>query len=296
MQSLLLIGPETDSGIASIDALVRRNRNVRGPECIIGLRFRRNRAIADRTATCCGDSLISSTSMQNSIPRPHILFIDGLPGSGKSTAAEAVRGYLPKSRVFAESAPDHPLLVAAPDRMGAAFADIHEIHSADSFAAAALGRLESFLESAGCDVPYVFESHPIQSTVRVLFQLDARQTTILQFWSDLQDRLALVQPRLIYFQESNPLQAIKEIARMRGPIWEGYFIESFNQTPWMRARALSGVEGADRMIVAYADLIDQLADLWRFPMLKLPARPENYEARTGALTKWAVAPVPSDRE
>jgi hypothetical protein len=180
--------------------------------------------------------------------------------------------------------------------MGAAFADIHEIHSADSFAAAALGRLESFLESAGCDVPYVFESHPIQSTVRVLFQLDARQTTILQFWSDLQDRLALVQPRLIYFQESNPLQAIKEIARMRGPIWEGYFIESFNQTPWMRARALSGVEGADRMIVAYADLIDQLADLWRFPMLKLPARPENYEARTGALTKWAVAPVPSDRE
>ena len=60
---------------------------------------------------------------------------------------------------------------------------------------------------------YVFESHPIQSTVRVLFQLDAPQTTILQFWSDLQDRLAFVQPRLIYFQESNPLQAIKEIAR-----------------------------------------------------------------------------------
>jgi len=229
--------------------------------------------------------------MQNSIPRPQILFIDGLPGSGKSTAAEAVGRYLSDSRVFAESAPNHPLLVAAPDRMGAAFADIHEIHSADSFAAAALGRLESFLECAGCDVLYVFESHPIQSTVRVLFQLDAPQTRILQFWSDLQDRLAFPQPRLIYFQESNPLQAIKEIARMRGPTWKSYFIESFEQTPWMRARALSGVEGADQMIVEYADLIDQLADLWRFPMLKFPARPENYEARTDALIKWLVAPV-----
>jgi hypothetical protein len=235
--------------------------------------------------------MISSTSVRTSIPRPNILFIDGLPGSGKSTAAEAVGGYLPNSRVFAETAPNHPLLVAAPDRMGAAFADIHKIHSADSFAAAALGRLESFLESAGCDVLYVFESHPIQSTVRVLFQLDAPQTTILQFWSDLQDRLAFVQPRLIYFQESNPLQAVKEIARMRGPAWESYLIESLKQSPWMRARALSGVEGPHQMLVEYADLIDQLADLWRFPMLKLPARPENYGARTDTLTKWVMAPV-----
>jgi hypothetical protein len=238
-----------------------------------------------------GNNMISSTSVRTSIPRPNILFIDGLPGSGKSTAAEAVGGYLSNSRVFAETAPNHPLLVAAPDRMGAAFADIHEIHSADSFAAAALGRLQSFLESAGYDVLYVFESHPIQSTVRVLFQLDAPQTTILQFWSDLQDRLAFAQPRLIYFQESNPLQAFKEILRMRGPTWESYLIETFAQSPWMQARALSGVEGADQMLVEYADLIDQLADLWRFPMLKLPARPENYEARTDTLTKWVMAPV-----
>jgi hypothetical protein len=31
--------------------------------------------------------------MQTSIPRPHILFIDGLPGSDKSMAAEAVGGH-----------------------------------------------------------------------------------------------------------------------------------------------------------------------------------------------------------
>jgi len=229
--------------------------------------------------------------MPTSIPAPHILFIDGLPGSGKSTAAAAVGGHLSDSLVFAETAPDHPLLVCAPDQMGAAFAGIDEIHSARSFAAAALKRLESFLESARHDIVYVFESHPIQSTVRVLFQLDAPQTTILQFWSDLQDRLALVQPRLIYFQESNPLQAMKAIFQMRGPTWESYLIEAFEQSPWMRTRALSGAAGADQMIVAYADLVDRLAGLWRFPMLKLPARPESYQARTDALTKWAMAPA-----
>jgi len=228
--------------------------------------------------------------MPTSIPAPHILFIDGLPGSGKSTAAAAVGGHLSDSLVFAETAPDHPLLVGAPDQMGAAFAGIDEIHSARSFAAAALKRLESFLESARHDIVYVFESHPIQSTVRVLFQLDAPQTTILQFWSDFQDRLALVRPRLIYFQESNPLQAMKAIFQMRGPTWESYLIEALKQSPWMQARALSGVEGAYQMLVEYADLIDQLANLWRFPMLKLPARPENYGARIDAMTKWVMAP------
>jgi hypothetical protein len=225
--------------------------------------------------------------MQTSIPPTQILFIDGLPGSGKSMAAEAVGRHLPHSRIFLESAPDHPLLAATPDRMGAAFADIHKIHSWDSFAAAALWKLESFLETAGRDVLHVFESHPIQSTVRVLFQLDAPQTSILQFWSDLQDRLAFVQPRLIYFQENTPLQAMKGIARKRGPAWESYLIEALKQSRWMHARTLSGAEGVYEMLVVYADLINRLAGLWRFPVLTLPARPQKYEVRTDAMIKWA---------
>jgi hypothetical protein len=227
--------------------------------------------------------------MQASIPQPQILFIDGLPGSGKSTAATAIGSSVSDSRVFAETAANHPLLVGTLDPKGAAFADIHQMHSADSFAAAALGRLDSFLEDAGHNRLYVFESHPIQSTVRVLFQLNTPETRIWQFWSDLQDRLAVVQPRLIYFQERNPLEAFKEINRKRGPTWERYLLEAFEQSPWMRSRGLSGMEGADRLAVAYGELIEGLAELWRFPILRLPARPESYEARTEALTKWVIA-------
>jgi hypothetical protein len=226
--------------------------------------------------------------MQTSISPTQILFIDGLPGSGKSMAAEAVGRHLSHSRILLETAPHHPLLVVTPDRMGAAFADIHEIHSWHSFAAAALGKLVSFLKTAGCEVLYVFESHPIQSTVRVLFQLDAPQTTILQFWSDLQDRLAIAQPRLIYFQENDSLQAMKDIARKRGPAWESYLIEALKQSPWMHARTLSDAEGVYEMLVEYANLIDRLAGSWRFPMLTLPARPENYGRRTDALIRWAM--------
>jgi hypothetical protein len=224
--------------------------------------------------------------MQASLQRPRILFIDGLPGAGKSTAAKAVGECIPDSLVFAETDTHHPLLVGSPDQMGAAFADIHEAHSADSFAAAALAKLDAFLASAAGDVLYVFESHPIQSTVRVLFQLNAPEPAILRFWSDLQDRLASIKPRLIYFGESDPLQAFKQTTQLRGPVWTSYLVEAFEKAPWMRTRGLSGVEGGGQMFVAYAELVDRLVDAWKFPILKLAARPEDYQARTDALTKW----------
>ena len=222
-----------------------------------------------------------------SIPGAQILFIDGLPGSGKSTAASAVGDRLSHTRVFGETTADHPLLPVLPDPMGAAFADIHESHTWESFAAAALGKLEAFLAGADGDVLYVFESHPIQSTFRVLFQLDAPQAAILEIWSDLQDRLARVQPRLVYFEESNHLQALRGIAERRGSAWKSYLVEALGQSPWMRARGLSAADGVDRWLVEYADLSDRLASSWRFPMLRLPARPENYEGRTDALIEWA---------
>jgi hypothetical protein len=226
--------------------------------------------------------------MQTSITRPQILFIDGLPGSGKTMAATAIGGLLPHSRIFLETAPDHPLLAATPDSQGAAFADIGKTHSWNTFAAAALGKVESFLKSAGGDELYVFESHPMQSMARVLFQLDAPQAAIVRFWSDLQDRLDFAQPRLIYLQERDPLQAVKDSARKRGPAWEGYMVEALKQSPWMQARGLSSTDGVYEMLAEYAGLIERLADLWRFPMLKLPARPKSYDARTEALTKWAM--------
>src|SRR5262245_57085201 len=220
---------------------------------------------------------------------PRIVFIDGLPGSGKSTAAVAIGRQLPGSRVFLESDPVHPLLVGVPDARGAAFADIHEFHSAGSFATAALETLEGFLTSAEGRTSYVFESHPIQSTVRVLLQLDAPETTILEFWSELQDILASGEPQLVYFEESEPRQALTDIIRTRGPAWESYVVDAFNRYPWMKARGLAGIGGILEMIAQYSALMDRLVGSWRFPLLRLAARPQNYPERTDALIEWLAS-------
>ena len=218
--------------------------------------------------------------------RPHIVFIEGLPGSGKTTAAITIGHRLPRSRVFLESQMEHPLLVGVPDERGAAFADIHHIYSADGFAAAALVRLEGFLANTEPGTPYIFESHPIQSTVRVLLQLDAAEVTVLKFWSQLQDRLGSAEPQLVYLQENDPQRALTNIIRARGPAWERYVVDAFNRYPWMTARGLSGIGGMLEMIGQYAAMTDRLVALWRFPVLRLAARPASYQERTDAMIEW----------
>jgi hypothetical protein len=207
--------------------------------------------------------------MANPIEAPRVLFIDGLPGSGKSTAAQDIGHRYPRSRIYLESAADHPLLVGVPDAVGAAFADIHRLHSAQSFAAAALEKLGAFLQTAEHDVLYVFESHPVQSTVRVLLQMDAPWATIAT-----------------YLRESDPRQAIANTFRARGADWERYVVEAFQQTPWMISRGLSGREGMLFMFVEYGQCMDRLLRLWRFPILTLPAQPASYEARTKVMLDW----------
>jgi hypothetical protein len=179
--------------------------------------------------------------------------------------------------------PNHPLTVGVPP-----FGTIHQLHTADSFAARALQKFDAFLEKAGSDGSYIFESHPLQSTVRVLFQLDAPEPAVLKFWSDLQDLLTPVEPWLLCFRESDPGQAMEAIFRKRGLAWQSYVVEALSQSPWMKERGLSGVAGVLKMVPHYAAFIDQLVDSWRFPMLALAARPESYEERTNVLIEWVT--------
>jgi hypothetical protein len=218
--------------------------------------------------------------------RPHIVFIDGLPGSGKSMAAMEIRRRFMGSQVFLESQADHPLLVGVPDEHGAAFANIHETHSAETFSVMALQKLDGFMNTTNPGVQYVFESHPMQSTVRVLLQLDAPEATIMKFWFNLQDRLELAEPRLLYFHENDPREALKDIIHKRGSTWENYMVEAFSRYPWTKARNLSGPDALFAVIEEYATLMDRLAASWRFPLLRLAARPQNYQQRTNALIEW----------
>jgi hypothetical protein len=92
-------------------------------------------------------------------------------------------------------------------------------------------------------------------------------TALTRPWSELQDRLGSADPQSVYLQENDPQQALTDIIRVRGPVWERYVVDAFDRYPWMKARGLSGVGGMLEMIGQYSVLTDHLVALWRFAVL-----------------------------
>src|SRR5262245_47045296 len=109
-----------------------------------------------------------------------LIFVDGLPGSGKSTTAKSLAAELEQRgipwRLFRERESDHPLNVggnlhpsgsATGNRLFAAY-------TVDSFQEESLARWQAFVaEAARAEAVNVLDSYPFQNSVRVLLQMDA---------------------------------------------------------------------------------------------------------------------------
>jgi hypothetical protein len=218
-----------------------------------------------------------------------VLFLEGLPGTGKSTGAHhlaeglVARGFLVNAPQ--EMDPENPLHVGTLDEMGAAMTDIHLTYTPEQFAALALDRYRTLdpLEAL-----FLFESFPFQSHVRVLLQMNAELTLIHEFWSNLQDVLDPLDPGLIYFESPDAAAAIGAAFSLRGQEWTQYVVSALEGTAFAQARGLSGIDCALQMFRVYGALLPELVGSWRFKRLVLPARTTSFEERDRLLLEWSL--------
>jgi hypothetical protein len=215
-------------------------------------------------------------------------FIEGLPGSGKSSAAEFVATQLQVAKLpcklFQEMTPEHPLRVGELDEIGAAMADIHLRYKPQEFANLALAKYQALAKASA-----VFESFPIQSHLRVLFQMNASPKLLWSFWDELQETIATAHPRLIYFQESLRGETLRAATAKRGQEWLQYIVKALEPSPYAQAHGLVGPERITRMLDAYGEFSDEVATRWRYPKLVLESLPISYSDREGLIRDWIQA-------
>jgi hypothetical protein len=205
-----------------------------------------------------------------------VIFVDGLPGSGKSTTAEYLAGELAQRRIpcrlLREREPDHPLNAGGDLHPSGSTtgARMFAAYTVASFVEESLARWDAFVaEAMGAERVYILDSYPFQNSVRVLLQMDADAVTLAAYQSRVQEKTAGLRPVLIYLDPGDADRTLRAIAEQRGPAWAEYATAVITECPYASCRGLEGMDGAIAVMLAYKGLLKESVARCSFPKLVL---------------------------
>jgi hypothetical protein len=208
-----------------------------------------------------------------------LIFVEGLPGSGKTTTASWLASRLKSERLmvnlFLEHQPEHPLNVGghlhpSGSTTGEAF---FLRYTSASFVQESLQRWQAFVRAAlQVAAISVLDSYPFQNTVRVLLQLNATPACMRAYAGQVAALVMPLQPVLMYFHHRDLIHAfhnLRHISAQRGTAWTDYVVELITHCPYAMARHLEGFSGAVAVIRDYKQLTDALLRQSRVPRIVL---------------------------
>jgi thymidylate kinase len=235
--------------------------------------YGQNARLTHRQASSCHEC----GCVQELAMRPtRLIFIEGLPGSGKSTTARNLTAWLVRAGVAAhcclEVEPDHPLNVGG-DLHPAGMTlgtELFGRYTVEAYVAESLQRWQRFVALAQKEqATSVVESYPYQNAVRVLLQMDTSPDRIKQYVAEVEEIVEPLAPVLIYLERTDSLEAIQATSRQRGEAWTSYAIELITGCPYARRRGLVGESGVMALVRAYEMLVRDLLMRSRLPRLTL---------------------------
>lgn len=222
-----------------------------------------------------------------------LIFVEGLPGSGKSTTGRYLLARLQQAQVdahlIAEVEPDHPLNVGGDlHPAGAVTGDeLFRRYTVEDYIAESQDRWRAFVARvSGTATVHILDSYPFQNAARVLLQLDGSTEVIAAYAAEVQAVTRPLAPVLIYLQSSASPEALEAITHVRGEAWTAYAIQVMTNCPYARRRQLTGASGAMAMLSAYNALLRQLLATSAVPRLELDGCSSDWQRCYGRIEEF----------
>ena len=201
-----------------------------------------------------------------------LILIEGIPGSGKSVAAQTVARRLNEAgkpvRWWYEEEVGHPIyLFHAATTLQAInrnfFSGAHE-----RVVAAALQRWARFADEAlRSGTTAVADGTFFGYLTWTLHYLDRPADETLTYARHVQDALAPLDVWLVYLRQRDVVATMRHVLAVRGAGWAERTIRKAAGSPYGRARGLDGFEGLTRFWADYQALADRLFEDVRLPKL-----------------------------
>lgn len=211
---------------------------------------------------------------------PRVIFVDGLPGSGKSTTAQRLSLHLRRqghaARWIFEHELDHPIfnesVVRAvrenqPDADSALFT-----HALEGYR-----RLADHLTASPAET-IILEGSLFQAAVGTQILTEAPDAEIEAFFDHSLAALQPHQPALVYLRAADPAAALNQTAASRGDWFREFVVAHLTATPLGQRENIETWADAIRVLTQHRITCDRLAE--RFPGPTLIADPQ--------VQSWAI--------
>lgn len=203
-----------------------------------------------------------------------LICTEGLPGSGKSSTAQFVSRELTRlgirNRWWYEEELGHPAYVyddAA--SAGRIVDDLNNGRYRDVIAKALL-RWERFAQDAeASDELIVIDGCLLGYLTWSLFPINVAESEISAYLESVETIIERLDPCLIYLYQDDVEAAIRKIMTRRGPAFAQFMIERASESPYGKARGLSGYEGAFAYWKNYRAVMDRLYGHMQIAKLKI---------------------------
>jgi len=190
-----------------------------------------------------------------------LIFVDGLPGSGKSATAQFVALQLQRNKLearwFYEVEEPHPV-------------HYWDAGNKDDFAQKSLQLWRALAASAyQSEETTVLESSLFQRTLGLALARyeDVNEKWLEEYYTELQNIVADHAPILVYFYPTDVASFVEKVFAERGDEWTQWFIGFVTQAPISKQRNWHGFEGVVAFLELYKALCGNLVS--RFPHSKI---------------------------
>ena len=208
-----------------------------------------------------------------------LIFVEGVPGSGKSTTAQFLARQLkhhgrPARWIYEEEAPNPFVPEMPPDGFP----------TWDAFADAHVARWLGFARAAAAAPETVIaESFLLQRPVFTMLRRDADPPSVGALVHRFVDAVAPLRSRLVHLRHPDPEAAWRAIAPARGPEFMAGALARSADWAFVQSRGLSGLDGVLAYWRAHGKLCDAIAAELRMETITLDVATGDWPARRGQL-------------
>ncbi len=222
----------------------------------------------------------AAVSTRRPDPRPRLLLIEGIVGSGKSSTAKELSRRLHRSgreaRWVREEAADHPVTSKSPDRPKVA---------ADRIDWWLRGWSRLVERDDRADL--VLEGTAFQSTVRMLYADCASRESIDDYVARFVDAVRPTEPQMVYLRRDSAEADLRDrVLPLRGRDWVERVAAYGESTIVGRERGWRGADGLVAFWSEYRDLCDELVATMAMPILTIDPSGRSWSDVHDEIEAW----------